>query len=659
MNKAMKRFFLCGMITIIIVLICVWLFAGRISKNYLEDWLKGHGAEEVTIQSIMLNPFTLSVAVQNADIREKSGSYIRLENVFIDFSFQGLFQREIQISEAVIRGLNFSVKKNGNRFEVGGFFPLLFKGHQTSENYFDSRMWKFRLIQASVLNSNIHLLLPESNHKIQMDNCLIWDVLVSGVKSQGSFSFSGDVNGAEMKIESTLGVEAKSGSASSKISLKKIALTDFHGFFPDSVSQLQGDFSFDSIMDVDMEKDRIEISQKGKGELIHVKVVMPPYVAENAAVDFQENFLITLRQNKISSLRMVATLNSQDLQVKDSDTDFTILKWKNARAEKVVLSYKDSFLLLLPQIQSSLLTIAKPLCRQHEKFSLMEAEPYNMEDFGPSKADGEVDYSIEKSFSEYLLPDASQYSGNRMEYEIYIGQLGADTTLEINKNKLFGKSLLGFHAIRLTPFTSDRTEESIKPDILPLDVVAGYLLDKDGNLELEVPISGSLDDSGFRLSDFFQSIVMKAVRSSAYRVIQTRILPYSALVQDFENVAVYDEGQLIKLRLDPVIFAAGEVLPGVEADEYTRQLSELMKQEAGLRLIICGFSTHGDRNLLKTGTKNSQELDQMMLDIARERADTFREILVSHYGVPSSRILDCQPSFDADQDAKPRIEIEL
>ncbi len=418
------------------------------------------------------------------------------------------------------------------------------------------------------MNRNIHLKLPELNRKIQIDNCLIWDVLVSGEKNQGSFSFAGDVNGAEMKIESTFGVEEKSGSASCKISLKKIALTDFQGFLPDSVSQLQGDFSIDSMMDVDMEKDRIEISQKGKGELVHFKVVRSPYAAENAAADFQENFLITLRQNKISSLRMVATLNSQDFQVTDTDTDFTIVKWKNARAEKAALSYKESFL-------------------------------------------------------------------------------------------FFEKLLLRFHAIRLTPFASDRTEESIKPDILPLDVAAGYLLDKDGNLELEVPLSGSLDDSGFRLSDFFQSIVMKAVRSSAYRVIQTKILPYSALLHDGTDTAGYDGGQRIKLQLDPVVFVAGEVLPGVEADEYTRQLSELMKQEAGLRIIICGFSTNGDRNLLKTRTKNSQELDRMLLDIARERADTFREILVSHYGVPSSRILDCQPNFDVDKDAKPRIEIEL
>ncbi|MBA4369219.1 MAG: hypothetical protein C0403_16455 [Desulfobacterium sp.] len=564
----MKRFFLCGMITIIILLISAWLFAGRISKNYLEDWLKGHGAEDVTIQSMILNPFTLSVSVQNADIRGKKGSLIRLENAFINFSLQGLFQREVQVSEAVIRGVSLSVKKDEHLFKDGSFFPPLVKTPWASQKHFDSRMWKFRLIQASVLNSNIHVQLPELNCRIQMDNCLVWDALISGDKNQGSFSFSGDVNGAEVKMESTFGMVEKSGSALCKISLKKIALTDFQGFLPDSVSQLQGDFSFDSMIDVDMEKDRIEISQKGKGDLVHLKVVMYPYTAENAAADFQENFLITLRQNKISSLRMVATLNSQDFQVTDTDTDFTIMKWKNVRAEKAELSYKESFL-------------------------------------------------------------------------------------------FFGKSLLRFNAIRMTPFALDRTEESIKPDILPLDVAAGYLLDMDGNLELEVPLSGSLDDPGFRLSDFFQSIVMKAVRSSAYRVIQTRILPYSILVQDRTNAAIYDEGQLINLRLDPVVFAAGEVLPGVEADEYTRQLSELMKQEAGLRIIICGFSTHEDRNLLKIRTKNSQELDRMLLDIARERADTFREILVSHYGVPSSRILNCQPSFDAEKDAKPRIEIEL
>ncbi len=146
MNKTMKRFFLCGMVTIITLLICAWLFAGRISKNYLEDWLKGHGAEDVTIQSIMLNPFTLSVSVQNADIRGKKGSFIRLENAFINFSLQGLFQREVQISEAVIRGVSLSAKKDGDQVSVKGFFLPLVEARRSSEEPFNSRMWKFRLI---------------------------------------------------------------------------------------------------------------------------------------------------------------------------------------------------------------------------------------------------------------------------------------------------------------------------------------------------------------------------------------------------------------------------------------------------------------------------------------------------------------------------------
>jgi hypothetical protein len=530
--------------------------------------LKEHGAEDVTIQSIMLNPFTLSVAVQNADIRGKKGSFIRLEKAFINFSLQGLFQREIQISEAEIRGVSLSVKKDENQVKVGGFFPPFIETLRTSENYFDSRIWKFRLIQASVLNSNIQLQLPELNCRIQMDSCLVWDALVSEKKNQGSFSFSGDVNGAEVKMESTFGMEEKIGSASCKISLKKIALTDFQRLLPDSVTQLQGDFSFDSMMDVDMEKDRIEIFQKGKGDLVHFSITMPPYAAKNAVIDFQEDFLITLKKGKISFSRMVATLNSQDFQITDTDTDFTVVKWKNARAEKAELSYKESLL-------------------------------------------------------------------------------------------FFGKSLLRFHAIQLTSFASDRTEELANPDTLPIDVAAGYLIDKNGNLEIEVPISGNLDDLDFRLSVFSQSVLLKAVRSSAYRMIQARILPYGALVHDGSNAAIYDEGQLVSLRLDPVVLGTGEVLPGMEADDFTQQLSELMKQETGLRMTICGFSTNGDRNILKTRTRNSQELDRMLLDIARERADTFREILVSHYGVPSSRILNCQPSFDADNDAKPRIEIRL
>ncbi len=574
MNNTMKHFFLYGMIAMVFLLIFAWLFTGRISKNYLEEWLKQYGAEDVAIRSIMFNPFTLSLSFQGAEIRERNGSYIRLENAFIDFSLQGLLQREIQISEAVIRGMNLSVKKEGNRVSVKELLLPLVETLKRSGEPFNSRIWKFRLIQASVLNSNIHLQLPELNRKIQIDNCLIWDVLVSGKKSQGSFSFAGDVNGAEMKIESTFRVAEKIGSASSKVSLKKIALSDFQALLPDSVSQLQGDFSFDSIMDVDMENDRIEISQKGKGEIVHFKVTMSPYAAENAAINFQEDFLITLRQGKISSSRMVATLNSQDFQLTDTHDD-------------------------------------------------------------------------------------TAYSGNQMEYEINSHQLDADIRLEINKNKIFGKTLLGFHAISPESYILGRTAELTKLDTLPIDVAAGYLLDKDRNLELNIPVSGSLDNPDFRLPGFFQSVIMKAMRSSAYHMIRTRILPYSALIHDGTNAAIYDEGQLTGLRLDPVVLDPGEVLPGMEADEYSRQLSEWMKQETGLRIIICGFSTNGDRNILKSRIRNSLELDRMLLDIARERADTFREILISHYGVPSFRILNCQPRFDTDEDAKPRIEIRL
>lgn len=574
MKHTMKQIFFCAMIATVFLLIFAWLFAGRISKNYLEEWLKGHGAEDVAIHSIMFNPFTLSVSVQDVDIREKNGSFIRLGNAFIDISLLGLFQREIQISEAVIRKVNLSAKMEGRQVSIKGFFLPLVEARRTLEEYFSSRMWAFRMAQASVLNSNIHLQLPELNHKIQMDNCLIWDVLVSGKKSRGSFSFAGDVNGAEMKIESTFGVEEKIGSASSKISLKKIALSEFHGLLPDSVSQLQGDFSFDSIMDVDMENDRIEISQKGKGDVVHFKITISPYAAENAAINFQEDFLITLRQGKISSSRMVGTLNSQDFQLID-------------------------------------------------------------------------------------IHDDTAYSGNQMEYEINIQQLDADIRLEINKNKFFGKTLLGFHAICPESYILGRTAELANPDTLPIEVAAGYLLDKDGNLKLDVPISGSLDDPDFRFPVFFQSVVMKALRSSAYHKIQTRILPYRALIHDGAKAAIYDDGQLTGLRLEPVLLDPGEVLPGMEADEYSRQLSEWMKQETDLRIIICGFSTNGDRNILQRRIRNSQELDRMLLDIAKERAETFREILISHYGVPSSRILNCQPRFDTDEDAKPRIEIRL
>ncbi|RJP76273.1 MAG: DUF748 domain-containing protein [Desulfobacteraceae bacterium] len=792
MINKMKRMFLYGGIAFILLLICSWWLTGRVAQYYLEEWLKKQGAEIVSVPYVSLNPFAFSVTIQDARIQKNSRTMIVLEKAVVDFSPWGLMQREIRISEAFFQGIRLVVQKDGNRIHAGGFC-LSSDGTLTlPETVFGFPLQRFRLSRASVSNSSIQLQqlqFPDHGSNIRIEKMLIWDGVLSEKTQHASFALTGDWNGAAVKIESAFEMEPGRGSASCKIDLKKIALEDFQAIFPDAVSGIGGHLTLDSILNVEMENDRMEISQKGKGNLVDFHAVAAPYAVAGQSADFQTDLLVTRRNGSLSYARITASLNSHDFQVRDTDTDFTMIHWKHAGAEKAELSYKESFMLLLPLCRSSMLTIGvPPKGTPHEKFPLMTAETLSAKDVQIAKTgirighlvmdnmnaavvldpdgmavnipeiqtaekeregpvlpemevsgeekpedrfgvqldslevtggsrfsfidesvdpvfsesfivgtaelkslntgnpgqkghfylsadgedSGEMDISgdigligdslsllVEGTISGYPLSDLSAYARSLLGHDITNGYLNAAAGLEIIGNQLCGEALLRFNGIQISPPLPVFSERLTERSVIPLDAAVGYLSDKNGNLEIEVPISGNPDDSGIGLVYFSQVILPGTIRSAAYDKVKKLLIPYKELVPHAGGMEIHDGADRIGLRLVPVILNAGEVLPGKEADEYTRQLSAFLRQEASLRIRICGVSTERDRKALKAGNKASHDMDKMLLDLARERTDIFREILVSHYGVPSSRIVNCRPIYDPGKNTKPRIEISL
>ena len=61
-----------------------------------------------------------------------------------------------------------------------------------------------------------------------------------------------------------------------------------------------------------------------------------------------------------------------------------------------------------------------------------------------------------------------------------------------------------------------------------------------------------------------------------------------------------------------------------------------------------------DKPVTATGSVGDEEL----LELARERARTVKDFLVTGHGVTASRLVDCQPRVEsADEDNAPRVEL--
>jgi len=266
---------------------------------------------------------------------------------------------------------------------------------------------------------------------------------------------------------------------------------------------------------------------------------------------------------------------------------------------------------------------------------------------------------LDHKIAEYPLPAVSAYSRDVIGHNIQSGQLNAETSLEISGDSLSGKTRIKIDAVNITPHATGTIEKLTKQVTMPLHVAVDYLTDKDGNFELEVPISGSLDDPDFGLSHFFQIILTRAITSAAYGAMKTALLPYGALIRQGDGALMPAGGDLVAVRLEPVIYKIGNALPEIRYDGYIGQLSELMKKEKEVRIILCGFAVPSDVQPTKEAPAGSEEMNRLLLLFAQKRADDFKKILVEKHDIPSARILECHPTVDREEGAQPRLEIEL
>jgi len=790
MNKNIRRVLLYAVIAAFFLMICIWIFTGHITKHYLTEWLIKQGAETAVIESITINPFALSIELLDLKVQKSGYPLMGLKKVYVNFSIFGLFRKELRISEADIQGISLDVHQKKDGVEIGGF-PIpapADKSPEKPEEEQDSSEWKVRLILGSILDSSIRIITPELSSQFVIEKFFTWHTLLSQNVLDGAFKFSGGINDSLIKLDSVFKIYDRNGTASCKAWFKNLELGDFQKFLPDSLSVLNGKLTITSNITAEINQDRIELSQKGKGGLASLKIESEPFMAANDTSEFQTNVLIILEEDNLASARVNASFVSEGFQLKDQESDFTLVKWKEARAEKIEVLFKEDLDLRIASIETAGLAISSPPMKTEENLPLLLAEnlsvnnisvqdmdtkigsitiadmessihldkekkivnlpeiskdessenqePAEKMEKGDSSDEKEpsgiqidlfeitgnsrfdfIDDSVDPGFresfkidtmeirsldnknpdqespfiliagikeygklevsgiikpfatklylkmdqriSEYPLSAVSAYSRDVIGYNIRSGQLNKETSLEINGENLSGKVLFKIFAIELAPHASDTTGKLTKQVTMPFNVAVDCLTDEDGNLELEVPISGSLEDPDFSLSHFFQVALTNAAKSAAYGAIKTAILSYGALVQYGGDAAIYEGEELVKLRLDPVVYKTGKVLPEIQHDKYIEQLSELMKKQKEIRVILCGFAIPADINTTNKVPTNSEEMNRMLLSLAGNRADDFKKILVEKHNVSSDRILECQPTIDRDDEAKPRLEIEF
>ena len=192
----------------------------------------------------------------------------------------------------------------------------------------------------------------------------------------------------------------------------------------------------------------------------------------------------------------------------------------------------------------------------------------------PVKISGQINPLIDNPFvdlnlniSDIELSPFSPYSGKYIGYILEKGMLTFSVDYLMADRKLEGKN-----SIYINQLTLGDAVESPDAVNLPIKLAVALLKDRDGNIQLDLPVSGSLDDPRFKVS----KVVLKVLKNLIVKIVSS---PFAAL----SNLTGGQGEELSYLEFD-----AGDSTINAENSEKLDNLAKILFERPALNLDIQG-----------------------------------------------------------------------
>ncbi len=264
-------------------------------------------------------------------------------------------------------------------------------------------------------------------------------------------------------------------------------------------------------------------------------------------------------------------------------------------------------------------------------------------------------YYAKARFSEFSLPAISSYLRESTGLEVKTGQFNTDFELTLNGQQLDGDLNLLVRALETGIIDSDEVDSLIDQGALPLNMAMGILKDSDGNVALNVPVSGSTDDPKFGLSSIVTLIAEKAIISATQDYLMQTFVPYANIVS-----VAFAAGEIaFKLRFDDLGYLDKQVEPNEMQTNYLNEFILLMQDKQDTRVRLCAVSTPADLDLASGVEITDKKVVNQLKAIGEQREVALKDYLINVGKIESSRLLLCQPTIDTSKGAKPRIAISV
>lgn len=254
---------------------------------------------------------------------------------------------------------------------------------------------------------------------------------------------------------------------------------------------------------------------------------------------------------------------------------------------------------------------------------------------------------VKGKLSGFELVPVSPYAEDATGYIIKTGSTKAHWDVSLKKAELGGSVDVTLNAIKLAPGDKNKMEQLKSQISMPLDTALGLLRDKNGDIELSLPMEGNINDPDFNIANVMGQVSKKVLKKATVAGLKYAFQPYGSMI----TVGSWLGKKALSVRLDPIQYTAGKIEIDEQKTEYLNKVAEIMQKKDGLRIKLCPYSTPAEQLELTTIARKMnpqapEVTQEHMLGLAKQRVNIVRDYLVTQQSISSERLLLCQPSFD-------------
>jgi outer membrane protein OmpA-like peptidoglycan-associated protein len=270
----------------------------------------------------------------------------------------------------------------------------------------------------------------------------------------------------------------------------------------------------------------------------------------------------------------------------------------------------------------------------------------------------EPDFDLELHIDQLELPLISPYLDQMLGLHVNKGTLFVTANGVAQNSALNGELGIAVDDLEVTPVTPEDGKAFKEEFRVSVEFATGVLKDKEGRIELRLPVSGTVAEPKIRYGE----VVKKALRGAVRTV--------------FRNKFRKDEGDDI---FASVVFAPGSAELDDKAKDVVDQYVAMLKEQKELSIYVCGQATAQDYTTIVSTEKSSSEKrsaavasasaeapvapdrehEKELVALAMERTEVVRGYFIEENGIDTDRVAQCRVSTNAQDTKPPRVELSL